>query len=241
MIRIIPALLLVLAAGGCKSKPARSDSGPRIKTASYATGETVSYSYDSEGRTTRISSTRTGRNEFSYSSGSAEEKRYNPAGEETGLVRYQLNGDGLISKETILKPAGNKERIFLYNANGFITSATDKDGEQRETSVYYYTGERLDSIIKRNNGNQLVYRQLYTYYPNINNTAFPYNESISMRGKQSPQAVKMLSWIFYDTDGKETSRQVLDYKYDTGATGMITRAQVFASGKEIATISYTYY
>jgi YD repeat-containing protein len=234
-------IVCVLLLTACKSKHTSAPQSHRLKTAIYSNGEALSYEYDADGRTTNISSTKKGRREFGYAKGTATETHYNMQGEGTSITEYRLNGDGLVSNESMIKPAGGKEKIYLYNANGFITAETAKEGENRETSVYYYTGDQLDSMLKRSNENKLLHKQLYTYYTDIKNTAFTYNESISIKGKQSPLAVKKLDWIFYDNDGKEQTRQTLDYKYETDASGRVIRVKVNSAESEIASIAYTYY
>lgn len=234
-------ILCVLFVTACKSKHPSTLQGHRLKSATYNNGEVLNYEYDAEGRTTKISSNKKGRREFNYTNNSAKETTYNLQGEETAVTEYRLNGDRLISNESMIKPPSGKEKIYLYNANGYVTSETVKEGETREATVYYYAGEQLDSMAKRSNENKLLHKQIFTYYTDIKNTAFTYTESISIKGKQSPLAVKRLDWIFYDNDGKEQSRQTLDYKYEMDATGRIIKVLVNSADSEVASISYTYY
>lgn len=241
MINRMLVLSGILLLAGCNNSSAPPLDGPHLKTATYSTGELITYEYNKAGHITQISSNTNGQRKFSYSGNSAKEIIYNSQGTETKIIEYKLNGDGLISNEKTSMPESNKEKIYLYNTYKQVTSETTKDGENRETNVYYYTNDRLDSMEQRNNGNKLRQKQLYTYYPDIANTAFSLTDAIYMRGRQSPMAIKQANWIFYEKEGKEESHQTYSYTYETDVSKRITKAKINSAGNEIAAIAYTYY
>jgi len=237
-------IISYIAVSSCKSGDAANadiSKTPHLKTAAFSTGELINYEYNKAGRVSKVTNSIKGRYEYKYGDDEVTETFYDTSGTLKFTKKYRLNKDGLASNETTVDPANEKEKIYLYNPAQQVTTETIKEGENRQTTSYAYTSELLDSMEKRNNDYKLLHQQVYTYYPEINNTAYTYTECLHFRGRQSPKAVKQATWIFYNAGGTEQDRQVYDYTYETDTEKRITKAVVKNAGKEVVAISYTYY
>jgi hypothetical protein len=223
-----------------KSKTAPNDEPVhRVKTITNSGGGVSLYEYDSEGRISKTTEA-SGRWEYTYSSNLATENVYNSTGTLTTTNHHELNANGLVVKTTFVLPAFPDYSTCTYNSSKMITEEQAHSGATIVKYMYYYTGTRLDSVRLINNG-QLTRRQLYEY-SDTNNTVSNQHTGFAMFGRQSPKALRKLTYYYYNASGVLINTQINNYNYELDAQGRITREMMNSTPAGIARDNhYTYY
>ena len=235
-------LLIIWLFASCKKdKSSTADEVThKVKTATTNAGYVSTFEYDNQGRITRLSGSDHSKQEYLYTAGVVQENMYDANGILKYAVKYELNADGLATRQTYI-PQEPGETIYTYNASRQPLSITSNNGNGSSTEIkYHYSGTQLDSIRTYTATGGIRQKMIYEYYPDIKNTTTEQHCGFLFWGKQSPAAVKKETSLFYDATVNLDFTEINNYTYEVDAQKRITRVVIngtISSGNT----TYTYY
>ena len=201
------------------------------------------YQYYNQGRISKATLFDNSWYEYVYATGLVTFNGYNAAGSLQSSAKYELNADGLVETETGTYPSPWGPYKYTYNSAKQLLSTSYLDGANGNallaTESYYYSGQ-LDSVRRTDGAGKLRQRNLYEYYSDINNTISDQYKGYLFWGKQSPKAIKKITYHYYNSNGTLVNTQVNNYTYTSDAQGRIITEDRMINTTSGSTI-YTYY
>ena len=232
---ILPVLFLSVTFFSCKKN--NTDTAvpgttiPKVKTYTIG-GDNVAYTYDAQGRIlTRVNTASNWKYEYSYTANTATENYFVGITLSTSKV-YDLNADGLVTKETYTLPAASVpyKSIYMYNANKQVATVVRSNSLNTNTSTEtnFYTGITLDSSQTTFSYNNNLYRFWYTYYTDKTNSIAYKNQGYLFWAETAAMPLKKQTSIFR-TNGIFNT-QVDDYTYTFDTENRITKRTIITAG-----------
>src|SRR6218665_161974 len=244
-------LLLLVAACimGCrkdKPTPAPVATIAKIKSeTNVATGQTYNYTYDNQGRITRIDKPSGFYEAYTYTSAKLTWAEYSAAGEPQYRKYYELNSEGLATKATYDDPI--YLTTYTYNSDKqLLKSINYENGLVISTEDYFYTNKQLDSVVNKS-PNSLGYSTIaYEYYDNMESTLSKKNYGHLYLGEVTNKAVKKTSIITYTAAGVvyPNNSYTISNVYEMDAQNRIvktTSTVVRTTGTTTGSTTYLYY
>jgi hypothetical protein len=204
---------------------------PKVKTYTIG-GDNITYTYDAQGRiTTRVNITSNWKYQYNYTANTATENYY--VGTTLSTIKlYDLNAEGLVTKESYTLPAASApyKTIYTYNANKQVTTAVKSNSLNTNTTTEtnFYTGTTLDSSQTTFSYNNDLYRYWYTYYTDKTNSIAHKNQGYLFWAETAAMPLKKQTSIFR-TNGIFNT-QVDDYTYTFDTENRITKRTIITAG-----------
>ncbi len=208
------------------------NTGSRIKSIAGNWG-TSDFTYDASGRPTLVSYSNGSKTVYEYSPGHINQKAFNTAGVNTETYQYELNQDGVITKETrASSPSFNEIRI--YNSEKQIVKKITNINGTTQVIDFFWSNGNCDSSRFTNNGNwsSTIIRTFYTDKPNTlgyDIYGTPYY------GKDSKNLMKSEQYTY--PDGSAINPTMVNYEWD--AQGRVTK-ETRTQGGNIGISYYSY-
>lgn len=204
---------------------------PKVKTYTIG-GDNVTYTYDVQGRLlTRINAVSNWKYEYSYTANTATENYYVGTTLSTSKL-YDLNADGLVTKESYTLPAVSVpyKSIYTYNANKQVATVVKSNSLNTNTTteINFYTGTTLDSSQTTFSYNNDLYRYWYTYYTDKTNCISYKNQGYLFWAETAAMPLKKQTSIFRTSGIFNT--QVDDYIYLFDTENRITKRTIITAG-----------
>ena len=241
LLLLLPAMII-----SCKKnkQEEQQEVTDKVKTVTAASGSIYTYSYDAQGKVTRIDITNGGYTEYAYGANLVTENIYTASGSVDDIVEYHLDAAGLIDLIITTGPFPEGPYDYTFNSMKQVESIAYRDGiggPVLQSDHYYYTGQVLDSILSKDQLNNVTRRELREYYTDIDNTITTKHKGQAYYGVQSPKALKKRTIIFYSGSGNILNTQIGNFTYETDAEGRITREVMTSNTTAAADNRYTYY
>lgn len=249
MKKIIFAVAAVLIFTACKKNKTEEPSPtpvvavPKVKTFTIG-GDAVNYTYDALGRLlTRVSPSGNWKSEFTYSGNAVTENYYVGTTLSTTKV-LELNADGFVVKEGYTFPATAMpyKSVYAYNANKQLQTKVSSNtiNSNGSTETYFYTGAMLDSMRTSFAQNNDLYRFIYAYYTDKENSIAYKNQGYLFWFETAAMPLKKQTAIF-KTNGFFNT-QVDDYTYNYDAQNRIIKRTITMVGGSTPSVNdITYY
>jgi YD repeat-containing protein len=204
---------------------------PKVKTYTIG-GDNVTYTYDAQGRIlTRVNTASNWKYEYSYTANTATENYFVGTTLSTAKV-YDLNADGLVTKETYTLPAASVpyKTVYTYNANKQVATLVKSNSINTNTTteINFYTGTTLDSSQTTFSYNNDLYRFWYTYYTDKTTSITNKNQGYLFWAETAAMPLKKQTSIFRTNGFFNT--QVDDYTYTFDAENRITKRTITTAG-----------
>jgi hypothetical protein len=247
MKKLILSVLCVFAFFSCKKNNTdNTASGPTVpKVKNYSIGgDNVIYTYDVQGRIIKRANTASNwKYEYSYIANTATENYYVGTTLSTSKL-FDLNADGLVTKETYALPAAAVpyKTTYSYNANKQVATIIKSNSLNTNTTIetHFYTGTILDSSQTTFSHNSDLYRFWYTYYTDKTNSIAYKNQGYLFWAETAAIPLKKQTSIFRTSGILNT--QVDDYTYLFDAENRITKRTItIAGGGGTSVNDITYY
>ncbi len=215
------------------SNPAANGmNGSRIKT--WVTASSVSnYTYDASGNLTALTYSDGSKKTYDYQPGKITEKIFDAGGINTQAYVYELNADGLVSKETSPQIPGF-DIVTIYNSERQIVKTVAHANGLIQSADYFYSNGNCDSV-RFSTGNTWNSSVIRSYYPDKLNSLDYDSQGTSFYGKGNKNLEKTEQYFF--SDGSKGD--LVTYSYELDAKGRAVK-QTTSSGAnlEIGLISY---
>ncbi len=246
MKKILLAVIVIIVLTACKKNEpiSQNPSIAKVKTFTIG-GDVVNYSYDNQGRiVSRISPAGNWKSEFTYSGNTATENYYVGATLSTTKL-YDLNVNGLVTKESYLFPATAVPYKVMYSYgadNRLLLGRLSNNSINNNGTVetYFYTGNILDSTQTTFIQNLDIYRYRYTYYTDKENTIANKNQGFLFWSERERMPLKKQTSAF--TTNGFTNTQVDDFTYNFDTQGRITKRTITTVGSSNPSVNdITYY
>lgn len=215
----------------------------KVKTYTIG-GDNVIYTYDAQGRIiTRVNAASNWKYEYSYGTNIATENYYVGSTLSTSKV-YELNAEGLVTKESYTIPATSVpyKTTYSYNASKQVATIVKSNtlNTNTTTETNFFTGTILDSSQTTFSYNNDLYRFWYTYYTDKNNSIANKNQGYLFWAETAANPLKKQTSIFR-TNGLFNT-QVDDYTYIFDAENRITKRTITTAGGGGSSVNdITYY
>lgn len=233
----------ILMLASCKKEDSpKTETIYRLKSRTdVSSGVSAIYEYDTQRRIVKVKkSNNQSRSEYSYFNGSITQDDYNAAGTLDGSRVHLLNSEGLAIKTTF---SGTYYNTRSFNNHQQLLKETEYTaaGQAMVTNNYYYTGNRLDSLVATTSANRVIQKSVYEYYTDVNNTTGYQHCGLELiYGRQYPLAIKRLKIYTYDyTTGILNGTLFYDYTYEKDTGGRIEKSTY--SGSSNGAEVYSYY
>ncbi len=238
MKKLLSATLIILLATACKKANNAVEITPTpivpiAKVKNYTIGgDNVLYTYDAQGRLlTRINTASNWKYEFSYTTNKVTENYFVGTTLSTTKL-YDLNTDGLITKESYSFPLSSVpfQSIYTYNTNKQVAKIVKSNSLNTNvtTETNFYTGTTLDSSHTTFSYNNDLYRYWYTYYTDKTNSIAYKNQGYLFWADAASSPQKKQTSIFRTNGFFNT--QVDDYTYTFDAENRITKRSITTAG-----------
>ncbi len=204
---------------------------PKVKSYSIG-GDNVIYTYDAQKRIiSRVNATSNWKYEYSYGTNTVSENYYVGTTLSTTKL-YDLNADGLVTKESYTLPAASVpyKTIYSYNANKQVATIVKSNtlNTNTTTETNFYTASTLDSTQTTFSYNNDLYRFWYTYYTDKTNSIGYKNQGYLFWAETAAMPLKKQTSIFR-TNGIFNT-QVDDYTYLFDTENRITKRTITTAG-----------
>ncbi len=245
MKKLLLAVLVIINFTACKKSEIVSQNAVEAKVKTFSIGsDIINYAYDNQGRImARVSPSGNWKAEFAYSGNTVTENYYIGATLSTTKL-YELNANGLVSKESYTFPATSVpyKTQYSYNANRQLLARISNNTINANTSIetFFYTGSVLDSMQTTFNQNTDIYRFVYEYYTDKANTLSNKNQGFLFLAERESMALKKQTSTFR-TNGF-INVQVDDFTYNFDTKGKITKRTITTVGSSGTSVNdVTYY
>ncbi len=250
MRKLLTAIIFILLASSCKKSktvdvvtPNPTIAIPKVKGFTIG-GDNVVYTYDAQGRLlTRINTASNWKFEFSYTTNKVTENYFVGTTLSTTKL-YDLNTDGLITKESYIFPLSSVpfQSIYTYNTNKQVAKIVKSNSLNTNvtTETNFYTGATLDSSHTTFSYNNDLYRFWYTYYSDKTNSIAYKNQGYLFWAESASSPLKKQTSIF--TTNGFINTQVDDYTYLFDTENRITKRTITTAGGGGSSVNdITYY
>ncbi len=247
MKKVLNIVVILFLATACKKEKSTTEitltiATPKVKLLTIG-GDNIVYTYDNQGRIlSRNNSSSNWRYEFSYANATVTENYF--VGNTLSTTKlYDLNTDGLVTKEYYNFPttAVPYKSIYTYNVNKQVASIVKSNTVNSNviTETNFYTATTLDSSHTTFSYNNDLYRFWFTYYSDKTNTIANKNQGYLFWAETAAIPLKKQTSIF-KTNGIFNT-QVDDYTYLFDTENKITKRTITTAGGGSSVNDITYY
>ncbi|MDP4148217.1 MAG: hypothetical protein Q8927_08870 [Bacteroidota bacterium] len=221
---------------------------PKVKTVSWL-NYVYTYTYDNQGRQIRADYNAAGQKTYAtytYNDTAVISNYFDTAGKMTYQTIYKLGANGMVAA-FYQAGATNDQTVIDYTPQKQLHSKTETrilpgDPNRIWSSLYYYTGANLDSIVETYNqnppGSPATYTYYDAYYTDQINTVGNANYGQAWLGSSSANPVKLARDIGHDGTGNYPQTS---YTYDYDSLGRIVKQYHMWGSSSFPAVSYTYY